>query len=174
MFGQLWLTGKVLTGLGLGPSLLFLPTTLLAGLLSLLVWPGLMAATATRLAEASLRTSINQSGVQLLYLPIPDAIKGRVKVFLDVIVERLADATAAVIILLFSLALAGNPVTFLGYFSIFLLAIWFALVFRAQTGSVEALRRSLRYHEVSFEMARIDLADEGTINTVLDTLDQTR
>jgi hypothetical protein len=172
MFGQLWLTGKVLTGLGLGPSLLFLPTTLLAGLLSLLAWPGLMAATATRLAEASLRTSINQSGVQILYLPIPDAIKEKVKIFLDVTVERLADGMAAVIILLFSFALAGNPVTFLGYFSIVLVAIWFTLVFRAHAGYVDALRRSLTYHEVSLETARIDFADKGTIDALLATLDR--
>jgi hypothetical protein len=172
MFGQLWLTGKVLTGLGLGPSLLFLPTTLLAGLLSFLAWPGLMAATATRMAEASLRTSINQSGVQILYLPIPDAIKDKVKVFLDVTVERLADGTAAVIILLFTLALAGNPATFLGYFSIVLVAIWFTLVFRAHAGYVDALRHSLTYREVSLESARIDFADKGTIDAVLATLDR--
>jgi ATP/ADP translocase len=172
MFGQLWLTGKVLTGLGLGPSLLFLPTTLLAGLLSLLAWPGLTAATATRLAEASLRTSINQSGVQILYLPIPDAIKDKVKVFLDVTVERLADGAAAVIILLFTLGLAGSSVTFLGYFSIVLVAVWFALVFRAHAGYVDALRRSLTYREVSFETARINFADKGTIDAVLATLDR--
>jgi AAA family ATP:ADP antiporter len=172
MLGQLWLTGKILTGLGLGPSLLFLPSTLLAGLLSLLAWPGLTAATATRLAEASLRTSINQSSVQILYLPIPDAIKDKVKVFLDVTVERLADGMAAVIILLFTLALGENPVTFLTYFSIALVAAWFALVFRVRAGYVDALRRSLTYREVSFETARIDFADERTIDTVLATLDR--
>jgi AAA family ATP:ADP antiporter len=172
MLGQLWLTGKILTGLGLGPSLLFLPSTLLAGLLSLLAWPGLTAATATRLAEASLRTSINQSSVQILYLPIPDAIKEKVKVFLDVTVERLADGMAAVIILLFTLALGENPVTFLTYFSIALVAAWFALVFRVRAGYVDALRRSLTYREVSFETARIDFADERTIDTVLATLDR--
>ena len=172
MVGQVWLTGKVLTGLGLGTSLLFLPSTLLAGLLSMLAWPGLTAATATRLAEASLRTSINQSGVQILYLPIPDAIKDKVKVFLDVTVERLADAMAAVIILLCSFALAGDPVRFVGYCAIALVVIWFAVVSRAHAGYVDALRRSLTYHEVSLETARIDFADEGTIDTVLATLDQ--
>ena len=172
MVGQLWLTGKVLTKLGLGPGLLFLPSTLLAGLLSILAWPGLIATTATRLAEASLRTGIHQSGVQILYLPIPNAIKGKVKVFLDVTVERLADGMAAVIILVCSFALAGNPVTFVGYFSIALVAIWFALVSRAHAGYVDALRCSLTYHEVSFDTARIDFADEGTMNTVLATLDE--
>jgi AAA family ATP:ADP antiporter len=172
LLGQLWLTGKILTGLGLGPSLLFLPSTLLAGLLSLLAWPGLTAATATRLAEASLRTSINQSSVQILYLPIPDAIKDKVKVFLDVTVERLADGMAAVIILLFTLALGQNPVTFLGYFSMALVAVWLALVFRAHAGYVDALRRSLTYRAVSFETARIDFADKGTMDAVLATLDR--
>lgn len=172
MVGQVWLTGKVLTALGLGTSLLFLPATLMAGLLSILAWPGLMAATATRLAEAALRTGINQSGVQILYLPIPDAIKDKVKVFLDVTVERLADAMAAVIILLCSFALAGDPIRLVGYCAIALVAIWFTLVSRAHAGYVDALRRSLAYHEVSLETARIDFADEGTIDTVLATLDQ--
>ncbi len=56
LLAQLWLTGKLLMGLGLTPSLLLLPLALLGGSLSLLLWPGLFAATATRLAEASLRT----------------------------------------------------------------------------------------------------------------------
>ncbi|HET7005320.1 MAG TPA: HEAT repeat domain-containing protein [Candidatus Binatia bacterium] len=79
---------------------------------------------------------------------------------------------AAVIILVCSFALAGNPVTFVGYFSIALVAIWFALVSRAHAGYVDALRRSVTYHEVSFDTARIDFADEGTMNTVLATLDE--
>jgi ATP/ADP translocase/HEAT repeat protein len=172
MLGQLWLTGKILTGLGLGPSLLILPATLLAGFLSILAWPGLMAATATRLAEASLRTSINQSGVQILYLPIPDAIKHKVKVFLDVTVERLADGMAAVIILLLTVALSGSSTVVLSYASIALVAIWIVLVFRARAGYVDALRRSLAYREVSLETAMIDFADKGTMDAVLATLDR--
>ena len=66
-------------------------------------------ATATRLAEASLRTSVNHSGVEILYLPIPDFIKKKVKVFLDVTVERLGDGTAAFIILFYTLFLGGSP-----------------------------------------------------------------
>ena len=105
MAAQLWLSGKVLLGWGLTPSLTILPVALLGGSISLLAWPGLFAATATRMAEASLRTSINQSGVQILYLPVPDSIKKKVKVFMDVTVERLGDAVAAILILFLSLVL---------------------------------------------------------------------
>ncbi|HXK28304.1 MAG TPA: Npt1/Npt2 family nucleotide transporter, partial [Candidatus Binatia bacterium] len=61
VLAQVLLTGRLLMGLGLTPSLLVLPFTLFAGSIGLLIWPGLFAATATRLAEASLRTSVNHS-----------------------------------------------------------------------------------------------------------------
>jgi ATP/ADP translocase len=124
VLAQLLLTGRLLMGLGLTPSLLVLPLTVFAGSISLLVWPGLFAATAIRLAEASLRTSVNRSGVEILYLPIPDFIKKKVKVFLDVTVERLGDGTAAFIILFYTLFLGGSEITLLSYFSIGLILVW--------------------------------------------------
>jgi ATP/ADP translocase/HEAT repeat protein len=172
VLAQLLLTGRLLIGLGLTPSLLLLPFTLLAGSLSLLVWPGLFTATATRLAEASLRTSVNHSGVEILYLPIPDFIKKKVKVLLDVTVERLGDGMAAFIILFYTLFLGGVEVTLLSYFSIGLIVIWAALVFVVQGGYMEALRRSLAYREISLEEARIDYAEKGTVEAVLKTLEE--
>lgn len=173
LFAQLWLTGKALVAFGLTPSLLLLPFTLVAGSISLLVWPGLYAATATRLAEASLRTSVNHSGIQILYLPIPNFIKKKIKVFLDVTVERLGDGTAAFIILFYTLFLEGSEVTFLSYFSIGVILIWASTVFAVRRGYLEALRRSLAYREMSLEEARIDYAEKGTVEAVLKTLEET-
>ena len=169
---QVWLTGRLLTGLGLTPSLLLLPVALLAGSIGLLVWPGLFAATTTRLAEASLRTSVNHSGVEILYLPIPDFIKKKVKVFLDVTIERLGDGMAASIILFYTLFLGGSEVTLLSYFSIGLILVWAAVVFVVQGGYMEALRRSLAYREISLKEARIDYAEKGTVQAVLKTLEE--
>jgi len=168
---QLWLTGKVLTGLGLTPSLVLLPITLLAGSISILAWPGLFAATGTRMAEAALRTSINQSGVQILYLPVPDSMKKKVKVFMDVTVERLGDGVAAIFILFLSVVLGRSEVTLLSYFSVGLILIWIIVVFTAHKGYVDTLRRSLAYREVSLETARIDFTDKATVEAVLGTLD---
>ena len=172
LLAQLWLTGKLLIGLGLTPSLLVLPLALLAGSLSLLAWPGLLVATATRMTEASLRTSVNQSSVQLLYLPVADAVKKKVKVFLDVTVERLGDGTAAFIILFYTLFLGGAEVTLLSYFSIGLIFIWAAVVFVVQGGYMEALRRSLAYREMSLEEVKTDYAEKGTVDVVLKTLEE--
>jgi ATP:ADP antiporter, AAA family len=167
---QLWLTRRIFMGLGLTSSLLLLPFTLFAGSISLLIWPGLFSATATRLAEASLRTSVNHTAVEILYLPIPDFIKKKVKVFLDVTVERLGDGTAACIILFCSLFVGGSAISLLSYFSIGLIFIWAAVVFVVQRGYMDALRRSLAYHETSVEEALIDYADKDTVEAVLKTL----
>ena len=169
---QVWLTGSLLMGLGLTPSLLLLPFTLVVGSVSLLAWPGLITATGTRLAEASLRTSVNNSGVEILYFPIPDFIKKKVKVFLDVTVERLGDGTAAFIILFYMLFLGQSDVTLLSYFSLGLILIWASVVFIVQRGYVEALRRSLTYREISLDETRIDYADKRTVEAVLKTLEE--
>jgi AAA family ATP:ADP antiporter len=169
---QLWLTGKVLTGLGLTPGLSVLPFTLVVGSIGFLAWPGLFTATANRMTEASLRTSINQSAVQILYLPIPDSIKKKVKVFMDVTVERLGDAVAAIVILAVSFALEGSGTTPLSFFTIGLLLIWIAVVLSAQGGYVDTLRRSLAYREVSLEGAPIDFTDKATVEIVVGALDK--
>ena len=74
-FSQAVLTRRLLTLFGLIPSLLLLPVGLFAGSLGILVWPGLFSTTATRLTDAVLRTSVNQSGMEILYLPLSAAVK---------------------------------------------------------------------------------------------------
>ena len=172
LIAQVWLTGKLFTRLGLTPSLLLLPITLLAGSIGFLAWPGLLTATATRFTEASLRTSVNHTGVEILYLPIPDSIKKKIKVFLDVTIERLGDGTAALIILFYILFLGGAEVSLLSYFSIALIFLWTAFVFVAQGGYMDAMRRSLAYREVSLKGVQIDYAEKGTVDAVLKTLEE--
>lgn len=171
LLAQLWLAGKVLVGWGLTPSLLFLPVTLIMGSFGLLLAPGLATATATRMAEATLRTSVHQSAMQILFLPLGDAVKKKAKVFLDVTTERLGDGIAALIILALLLTLGTSAVAPLSYFVIALIALWLALVRRAQRGYLDALRASLSYREVSFANAAIDFTDKATLETVLKTLD---
>ena len=54
---------------------------------------------ATRLTDAVLRTSVNQSCMEILYLPLSATIKRQVKTFLDVVLQRLGDGAAGLIVL---------------------------------------------------------------------------
>lgn len=170
LFVQVVLSGRLLSTLGLTPSLLLLPLALSVGSLGTLVWPGFFAATGIRLADGALRTGVNRSGMEILYLPVPAAVKKKVKTFLDVVVERLGDATAGFVVLFYTLFLMGSDFFTLSYFSIAVILVWAALIYALGGGYLDALRRGLESRDISLEGEEIDYADKGTIEAVLQNL----
>jgi AAA family ATP:ADP antiporter len=169
-FSQAVLTRRLLTAFGLIPSLFLLPAGLFAGSLGILVWPGLFSATATRLTDAVLRTSVNQSGMEILYLPLSAAVKRRVKTFLDVVLQRLGDGAAGLIVLFYTLFMMRSDPASLGYFSLGLIVIWAIFIFVLQSGYLEALRTGLEAHAITWEGGEINYADKQTIEAVLQNL----
>jgi AAA family ATP:ADP antiporter len=167
---QAVLTGRLLTAFGLIPSLFLLPAGLLAGSLGILVWPGLFSTTATRLTDAVLRTSVNQSGMEILYLPLSATVKRRVKTFLDVVLQRLGDGAAGLIVLFYTLFMMRSDPTSLGYFSLGLIIIWAIFIFVLQSGYLEALRAGLEARAITWEGGDINYADKQTIEAVLQNL----
>jgi AAA family ATP:ADP antiporter len=170
LFSQVLLTGSFLTAFGLIPSLLLLPVSLFAGSLGILVWPGLFSTTATRLTDAVLRTSVNQSGMEILYLPLSATIKKRVKTFLDVVLQRLGDGAAGLIVLFYALFIMRSEPGSLTYFSLGLIIIWAAFIFTLRSGYLEALRTGLETQAITWEGEDINYADRQTIEAVLQNL----
>jgi ATP:ADP antiporter, AAA family len=169
-FSQVVLTRKLLTAFGLIPSLFLLPASLLAGSLSILLWPGLFSATATRLTEAVLRTSVNQSGMEMLYLPLSPTVMRRVKTFVDVVLQRLGDGAAGLIVLFYALFMMSSDPALLGYFSLGLIIIWAMLIFVLRSGYLEALRTGLEAQSLRWEEQEVNYADKQTIEAVLRNL----
>jgi ATP:ADP antiporter, AAA family len=169
-FSQAVLTRRLLTLFGLIPSLLLLPVGLFAGSLGILVWPGLFSTTATRLTDAVLRTSVNQSGMEILYLPLSAAVKRRVKTFLDVVLQRLGDSAAGLIALFYALFIMQSNPASLAYFSLGLIILWAMFIFALRSGYVEALRTGLEAQTITWEGADINYADKQTIEAVLQNL----
>jgi len=80
LFSLVFLRGKLMSIMGLTPSFLLLPLLALSlGSLGLLVWPGLIAASGVRLADGALRTGVNRSAMEILYLAVPADVKKKVK-----------------------------------------------------------------------------------------------
>src|SRR5882724_6191181 len=169
-FSQAVLTRRLLTLFGLIPSLLLLPVGLFAGSLGILVWPGLFSTTATRLTDAVLRTSVNQSGMEILYLPLSAAVKRRVKTFLDVVLQRLGDSAAGLIALFYALFIMQSNPASLAYFSLGLIILWAMFIFALRSGYVEALRTGLEAQTITWEGEDINYADKQTIEAVLQNL----
>jgi ATP/ADP translocase len=169
-FIQVALTRRFLTAFGLIPSLLLLPLGLFAGSLSNLVLPGLFSTTATRLTDAVLRPSVNQSGMEILYLPLSATAKNRVKAFLDVVLQRLGDGAAGLIVLFYALFMMQSEPASLAYFSLALITIWTVFIVFLRSGYVEALRAGLEAQAITWEGRGIDYADKQTIEAVLQNL----
>ena len=170
-FGQVVLTRRILTGFGLVVSLLALPTSLFAGSVGILLWPGLFSTAATDLTDAVLRPSVNQIGMEILYLPLSANIKKQVKTFLDVVLQRLGDGAAGLIVLFYCLFIMESEHTAnLAFISLGLITIWFTFLFCLRGGYVDALRTGLETQATTAEEAAINYADKHTVKVVLETL----
>ncbi|HEX6438867.1 MAG TPA: HEAT repeat domain-containing protein [Candidatus Binatia bacterium] len=169
---QVLVTGQILTIGGLIPSLALLPAGLFAGCVGMLIWPGLSSATIARVTDGALRSSVNQSGMEVLYLPLPASVRARVKSFLDVVVQRLGDGVAGLIVLFYALFVMKSDPAVLIYFSLALILIWAMFIFMLRSGYLAALRTGLETRTISWNGYEVDYADKRTVETVLQTLQQ--
>lgn len=139
LFAQVVLTGKVIGKLGLNASLHLTPIVLMGGSLAIMIWPSLLAATLTRIADATLRNSVHRSSLEIVYMGVPANIKKALKTFLDVVVERVGDATAGFIILFFSLASVAGYKTYVHIICVGLIVVWMVLIKFLHAGYVETI-----------------------------------
>ncbi len=142
-FTQVVLTGKMLSTFGLRPSLYLTPGALLAGAVGIMLWPSLLVAALTRMADATLRNSIHRSAMEIIYMAVPVSVMRRVKSFLDVVVERVGDASAGFIILLFSFASTATYLSYVHFVCVALIVVWVRAIYLLQTADAEALRKRL-------------------------------
>lgn len=142
---QLLLTSQTLKKLGLAASLYVTPAALLSGSIAIIAWPGLPAATFTRMADAVLRNSVHRSGMEVIYMAVPVNVMKSVKTFLDVVVERLGDATAGFIILLFSLFSTEKYIAYVHFICLGLIFTWFRFNRFLQKRCPQAVRKRMPF-----------------------------
>ena len=139
-FAQTVLTRIALNTLGVIPSLYLIPGVLLTGSLGIMAWPRLLAAAATRMADAALRNSVHRSGMEILYMPVPATVKKTVKTFLEVVVERTGDATAGFILLFSSLVFTDRYISYVHLICVALIFVWLFAITLLRKGYLEILR----------------------------------
>ena len=85
---------------GLRVALLFLPLALLGGTAALvafpaMLWPGILL----KGSEGILRSSIDKSTMEMLYIPLPQSLKVQVKAVIDMLIQRFSDGVGGVMLL---------------------------------------------------------------------------
>jgi AAA family ATP:ADP antiporter len=168
---QLSVTHFVVQRAGIWAAILFLPIGLGATSLGVLVLPSLNAVTIALGCNSVFRYSINRAGLELLFLPLTASVRKKVKLFIDVFVDRVGIAAAAFIIL----ALTTRDLPFgLAGTAAAIIALTGACLFislKLRGVYVDAFRQQLVRREVDLSEASRYVTDPASLHLLLSALD---
>jgi ATP:ADP antiporter, AAA family len=166
---QMLITPRILRSLGVIPALLFLPLSMAAGSLAVLLTPALWAGIAVKIGDGGFRHSIHKSATEILFLPVPAEIKRRTKVLLDATVDNLATGLGALLVLLLT-TVVGVSFQQLSYLSFFFVAAWLVLVLFSRSAYIDAFRRALDRREIDEGELTVDLNEAAALDSVAASL----
>ena len=168
---QVTLTSRVHRLLGIGFALVILPVGLGTTAVVMLFNAGLWAPAFGRVLDTSLRYTVDKTTREILFLPLPAAIKYRAKPFVDVTMDRFAKALGALLVLVlikpWGFGLSWQQ---LSYASLTLMAVWIAVAARAKKEYLATFRRSLAHHDLEATDIRAPHADRQTIELLVEEL----
>ena len=141
---QLLLTNRVVQGLGVSGALLFLPAGLGMGALFMLFFPGLNAATLSRSIDGSLKQSLSRASVEMLFLPLDEETKKKVKTYIDVFIDSLAGGFAG-LLLVAGTQVLGLSAPQISWLVILLVIGWLVCVISIREEYIEAFRAQLSH-----------------------------
>jgi AAA family ATP:ADP antiporter len=158
LVAQVLVTGAVMRHLGVHRALLFLPLLLLGGAAAVFIVGGLVGALILKGADGSLRHSLHRTSTELLFLPIPERLRRHSKAFIDVLLQRSAQAVASLAILL--AVAAGASTTALVAVTAALAGIWLVAAVSLRPHYLEMFRVSLRQGSIdtSRELPELDIS----------------
>jgi AAA family ATP:ADP antiporter len=162
---QLLLTTRFLRRFGIGTMLFVLPAAVMLGSVGLMIWGTLISAIVLRASDQVLRYSLDKSAVELLYLPLPHALKLRAKWFIDTVVWRLGDGLAGVAVLAFATYMHVTA-RHMSWVALALIGAWFIAVSVAGRHYIGTLKDSISQHRLDAEEASTLALDRSTADVL--------
>jgi ATP:ADP antiporter, AAA family len=153
---QLGLVTWLVRALGVTRALALLPVLLIAGSAGIALGGGLAAVLVLKGADGGLRHTVHRTGLELLYLPIPERVRARVKALMDGSGQRVGQAIGSLLVLA-GTGFGGRAVAFLSLTLVALTATWLLTA------------RGLRRHYL--DLFRATLSTAGGVRPELPALD---
>lgn len=160
---QLFLTAVVVNWFGVGGTLLIAPAAVALCSVAIIAAPGVASAGAVRLTEASTRYTLNKTGMELLYMPLPLALRNRIKAFIDIFVDRLSRGLGGVLLLLLTTTSLHMGVRGIAFVVVGLSVFWTLLAQRARREYVATIRSRLSARQLDLASMRVSVNDAATI-----------
>ncbi|MBI2680065.1 MAG: hypothetical protein HYX25_03540 [Candidatus Solibacter usitatus] len=165
---QFFLTGVVVRRLGVGGTLQIMPVTLSLASVATFFIPGVTSSASLRLLEAASRYTLNRTGMELLYLPLPAELRNRTKAFVDIFVDRMGRGLGGMVLIFFTAVLALKPTQIALVTAVFSLA-WMALSRRASREYLATVRGRLASRRLDLTEARVSCDDPQTVALIEQT-----
>lgn len=156
---QLLVTGPALRRFGLAVTIMALPLALGAGSALILIAPVFWSVLVTSGLDQGLRFSVDKATYELLYLPLPQALRAPLKNTIDIAFSRFADGLGAVLLGLATQGFAMMPGLGLGLrgtaaINVGVIGVWSVVAWRLRTEYVRTIRDSIHRYRIDTEPAR--------------------
>ena len=168
---QLVLTHRVVQGLGVSGALLFLPIGLGLGAIVMLFVPGLHAATLSRSVDGSLKQSLSRASVEMLFLPLDEDTKKRVKTYIDVFIDSLAGGLGGVLLIGLTQVL-GVSAPAISWCVLVLVVGWLVSVVLIREEYIEAFRAQLSHLQPKEHRSRLKSHHRKVMASFLQVLEE--
>lgn len=166
---QLLVTGGLLNRFGVGAAILIMPVGLVLGSVTIMLRPALWAAILLKTCDDIFSPSINKLCIEILYIPIPPAIKSKAKSFIDVVVERTSRGIGGVALLFFTL-LVPLTISQLSIPTMVFLAVWIFLCIRIRREYIASIESTLQKRSLDIDTLAVD-PDSSTLRQLFPLLD---
>lgn len=168
---QLLVAPWLLKHFDLRVALATLPALLTIAGSALVMGFGMGAALFGKAADGALRYSLHRTATELLYLPLPDSARPRIKAGLDALGQRGGQALASLLIL--SMPLFAGATRLPAWLLAGLAIVWLATAWLLRKSYVALLRTQLRERNtrVGHPFPELDVASLETLVTALDSVD---
>src|SRR3954451_20437523 len=160
---QLFVTSVVVRRFGVGGTLQIAPACIVAASSVVLASHSVATSSAVRLTEAATRYKLNRTGMELLYMPLPQELRNRIKAFIDICVDRLARGFGGLLLVLLTATSLDLGVRGIAVVVIALCIPWMYFAHPARREYVTSIRKRFEARRLDFEHARITVQDRATI-----------
>ena len=170
---QLVIAHKIVQRVGVVAALALLPLLLVTGGASILVLGSVVTMVlVTKGADGALRHSLHRVASELLYLPLPDAVRDRSKSLIDAVFVRGAQALIAGVILGLSYFGLDSVRVFASMVALFAGA-WLLLTIRMKGGYLNLFRDGLGRGTIDPRLLRVEDLDLDSVESVMAALSST-
>ena len=164
---QLFFTGRILARFGVLVGLIILPMGLFVGSIGFLVMPILATIFLAKFSDNVFKFTINNSTLQLLWLPVNPQTKNEKRPVIDGMIKSLIEGFAGISIFI---SAKWIPLHYLSIAVLGVAGVWIYYTFDTKRGYIKALQKAIEKRFLNFEDTQIDVADSAMVETIEKTL----